>query len=249
MCKPIAFANLTWLACCAAFGQSSSAAPPTASPEFEVATAKPVHPEGFGYSVGAQFDPGLVRMNNMSLENYIESAYEINSYQLSGPDWMKTEHYDITAKMPAGATQEQFPAMLRKLLEQRFQLRVHRESKVLSAYALVVSSGGLKMHPSKTGQGGTTQWGMGHVEAHEISLAYLAASLHGWVGRPVVDQTGIQGVFDFTLDWAEDEEHEAAGIPSIRTALEEKLGLKLEPRKLPVEMLVIDHLEKKPTEN
>ncbi len=84
---------------------------------------------------------------------------------------------------------------------------------------------------------------------HECSLPSLADSLSGLMDRPVVDQTGVPGVFDFTLDWAEDEEHEAAGLPSIRVALLEKLGLKLEPRKLPVEMLVIDHVDKKPSEN
>jgi uncharacterized protein (TIGR03435 family) len=250
MWKPIAVTSLISMSCCAAFAQKAPAAPAPPPPEFEVATIRPSQTAGgFAYSVGVQFDPGLVRMNSMSLENCIEWAYKLNSYQLSGPDWMKSDHYDITAKMPAGATQEQFPAMLQKLLEQRFQLKSHRESKVLPAYALVVASGGLKMHPSKTRQGGTTQWGIGHVEAHETPLSSLAASLYGWVDRPVVDETGVPGVFDFTLDWAEDEEHEAAGLPSIRVALEEKLGLKLEPRKLPVDTFVIDHLEKKPSEN
>jgi len=87
------------------------------------------------------------------------------------------------------------------------------------------------------------------MEAHAYPLASLASSLQGWVDRPVVDETGVQDVFDFTLDWAVDEEHEAAGIPSMRVALMETLGLKLEARKLPVEMLVIDHIEKKPSEN
>jgi len=249
--KLIAFANLIWIACGAAFGQNGPAAPAAAPVEFEVATIKPSQTAGgFAYSVGVQFDPAQVRMTNMSLENCITMAYQVKPFQLSGPDWMGNAFFDITAKMPAGAKQEQFPAMMQKLLEQRFQLKVHRESKVLPAYALVVSSGGLKIHPSKSGQGGT-QWRPGHVEMHETRLSDLAASLSGMptIDRPVVDQTGVQEVFDFTLDWAEDEEHEAAGIPPIRAALEEKLGLKLEPRKLPVEMLVIDHIEKKPSEN
>ena len=248
MGKRIAFANLIWMACCALFGQNGPAAPPPPL-EFEVASVKPAKVSPDGFTMSENLDPALVRLNNMSMQNCILRAFGINSYQLSGPDWMWSEYYDIVAKMPAGASKKRFPAMLQKLLEQRFQLKFHREPRVLPAYALLVSSGGLKIHPSENKQGAGTQVQAGHIEAHETSLAYLAASLYGWVDRPVLDETGVPGAFDFTLDWAVDEEHETAGLPSIRVALEEKLGLKLEPRKLPVEMLVIDHIEKKPSEN
>jgi uncharacterized protein (TIGR03435 family) len=248
MCKPIALANLTWLACCAAFGQNAPAV--TAPPEFEVATVKPTPPSKDGsMHLGVVPDPAFLRITGMSLENLIEWAYDLRPFQLLGPDWMKYERYDVVAKMPAGATQDQVPALLQTLLERRFQLKFHHESKVAPVYALVVSSGGLKIHPSRSAQGGKSEWQGGHMEAHAYSLAELAASLQGWVDRPVVDETGVQDVFDFTLDWAVDEEHEAAGLPSMRVALMETLGLKLEPRKLPVQILVIDHTEKKPSEN
>jgi|ERR1017187_4276727 uncharacterized protein (TIGR03435 family) len=249
MWKPIAAANLIWIASCAAFGQSQPAAHASETVEFEVATVRPAPAQGFAYSMGMHFDPAQVRFTNMSMEWYITWAYGLKEFQLSGPDWMAAERYDITAKIPAGAKMQQFPSMLQKLLEQRFQLKYHRESRVLPAYALVTAGGGLKIHPSQTAKGATTQSGPGHLESHECSLPSLADSLSGSVDRPVVDETGVPGVFDITLDWAVDEEHEAAGIPSIRVALEEKLGLKLEPRKLPVEMLVIDHVDKKPSEN
>jgi uncharacterized protein (TIGR03435 family) len=249
MGKPIAIANLIWMACCAAFGQNAAPVP-APPPEFEVATVKPTPPSKDGSMyVGVVPDPAFLRITGMSLENLIEWAYDLKPFQLLGPDWMKHESYDVVAKMPAGAGQEQVPAMLQTLLERRFQLKFHREPKVAPVYALVVSSGGLKIHPSKSTQGGKSEWQGGHMEAHAYPLASLASSLQGWVDRPVVDETGVQDVFDFTLDWAVDEEHEAAGIPSMRVALMETLGLKLEARKLPVEMLVIDHIEKKPSEN
>ncbi len=163
MWKPFAISGLIGMACCAALSQERPSVPPAVSPEFEVATVRPSQTAGgFTYSTGVQFDPAQVRMTNFSLSNCILIAYGVKSFQVSGPDWIGRAFYDITAKMPAGAKQEQFPAMMRKLLEQRFQLEVHRESKVLPTYALVVASGGLKIHPSETKQGGA-QWRPGHL--------------------------------------------------------------------------------------
>jgi endo-1,4-beta-xylanase len=231
-------------------GASLPSAPPV---EFEVATVKPSAPyKGGNMYAGGGIDPALVRFTNLSLENYIQMAYELEPFELSAPDWTRNDHYDITAKVPAGSQQEQFPAMLRGLLEQRFQLRFHREPKVVPVFALVVASGGLKAKPSATPpEQGTQQWSYGHLDARATSFSYLAGALSHMraVGCPVVDRTGVRDVFDFTLDWAESDEQEGEGTPTIRLALMQKLGLKLEPLKLPVEILVIDHVERKPSEN
>ena len=245
--RPITLANLILLACCAAFGQTAPVVPP---PEFEVATIRPSRTAGgFSYNFGMRFDPAQVSMTNMSVENLILYAFNVKPAQVSGPDWMGREFYYITAKMPAGATQAQIPAMLQTLLAQRLRLKAHRESKVMPAYALVVANAGLKMLPSQAGQQPHTSVRSGHLEAQASMLVDLAALLSESADRPVVDETGMPGNFDFTLDWAEDEEHETAGLPSLRVALEEKLGLKLKPCNRTIEKLIIDSAEKKPSEN
>jgi uncharacterized protein (TIGR03435 family) len=231
--------------CSAAFAQTAPAPPP---PEFEVATIKPTPPSKDGsLYMSIAPDPALFRITGMNMANLILYAYDLKPYQLSKPDWM-SEPYDIVAKMPPGATRAQTPAMLQALLAQRFHLKVHRESKVLPVYALVVSSGGLKIRPSSHGQEGRSSMSDGHWEAHATPLSSLALSLGG-LDRPVVDETGVSDAFDFTLDWAVDEEHETAGLPSLRVAVEEKLGLKLKPCNRPIDMLIIDHIDKHPSAN
>jgi uncharacterized protein (TIGR03435 family) len=232
--------------CSVAFAQTA----PAPSLAFEVATIKPSRTAGgFSYSFGMRFDPAQTSMTNMSLENLISWAYNVKPFQVSGPDWIGHEFYDITAKMPAGAKQEQIPVMLQMLLAQRLKLKAHRESRVLPAYALIVASGGLKMRPSTAGQQPDASGGSGHLEAQATTLADLALSLSGSTDRPVVDETGVAGRFDVTLDWAVDEEHETAALPSLRVALEEKLGLKLKPCNRAVEKLIIDSVDKQPSAN
>lgn len=247
--KTICIATLFSMACWAAFGRRSPAVPATPV-EFEAATVRPAQaPGGASYFTGIQFDAAQVRMTGMSLADLILYAYGVKAFQVSGPAWMGSQFYDIAAGMPAGAKPEQVPAMLQKLLARRFQLKVHRESKALPAYALAVAGGGMKIHASGASQPAVTSISAGHMEAHGASLSALAASLSESLGRPVADDTGVSGLFDFTLDWALEAEHNTADIPSIRAALRDNLGLKLEPRKLPVEMLIVDHVDKKPSEN
>ena len=157
MGKLLAIPALIAIACCAAFGQNSAAASAATPAEFEVATVRPSPAQGFSYSLGMHFDPAQVRFANMSMDWYIEWAFELQEFQLAGPNWMSSERYDITAKIPAGVQHNQLPAMMQKLLQQRFQLQYHRESKVLAAYALVVAGGGLRIHLSQTAQGATSQ--------------------------------------------------------------------------------------------
>jgi uncharacterized protein (TIGR03435 family) len=151
--------------------------------------------------------------------------------------------------------------MLRALLEDRFKLTLHREKKELPGYALVIGKSGLKVHEVEHEGKSWTRFGRGSLNGHEVSMSALADRLAGRLGRPVVDDTGVKGSFDINLEWTPDQSQprgpkesaeplpvdDGAG-PTIFTALQEQLGLKLEPRKGPVEILVIDRVEK-PSEN
>jgi uncharacterized protein (TIGR03435 family) len=148
--------------------------------------------------------------------------------------------------------------MMQTLLAERFKLVPHRETRQLLMYSLVIAKNGLKIHPTEDGQGRTSSR-PGRLEAAKITMQRLADLLAHSLGLPVVDSTGVKGVFDFTLQWSPGEAPtiaaangtEAAGVggPSIFTALQEQLGLKLMSEKGPVEILVVDHIEKAPTEN
>jgi uncharacterized protein (TIGR03435 family) len=243
-------------ALCCAFGQSTPG--PAA---FEVASVKP-NKSGNGSS---RFNSGHGRLTatNVSLKSCIYFAYGIKDYQISGPEWLSSERYDITAKAASGVPDKQLMPMLQTLLQDRFKLRLHRQTKELPAYALVVGKGGPKLHEVETGPEQDNA-GRGRLSARKISMPRLAEILSRHMDRPVLDMTGIKGVFDLTLDYAPDDAHStmaprgggAGGIatdspsgPSIFVALQEQLGLKLEARKGPVEILVIDYAEKVPTEN
>ena len=118
--------------------------------EFEVASIKPstVVPDGTKVRVGIQIDGAQVHCSYLSVRNYIRIAYRVKEYQIVGPDWIASERYDIHAKLPDGAKREQVPAMLQSLLEDRFQLKFHRESKEFPVFAVVVGKGGLKLKES-----------------------------------------------------------------------------------------------------
>jgi uncharacterized protein (TIGR03435 family) len=137
--------------------------------------------------------------------------------------------------------------MLQNLLADRFQLKLHRESKDAPIYALVVAKNGPKLKESAPGAQGSIGMSQGNLSARGVPVAALADQLSGPVfqlGRPVIDRTGISGIYDFTLDWASDD-----SAPSVFTALQEQLGLKLEAQKGSVEVLVVDSMERKPSAN
>ena len=309
-------AGLMFLARCTAFGQGAAE-----SPTFEVASVKTAEPQAAGMirirmSGGPGTpDPGQLTYTNVSLKNILMNAYAVKGYQLSGPKWLDSERFDITAKIPMGATKEQFRLMLQNLLAERFKLALHHETKELPMYALVVGKGGSKLKESvdddgtapppppppppgsdggpvrmKVGADGMPQLpsGMGkngmmmmmtngrlRAVGNRQPVAALTEMLGNQLGRPVVDGTELKANYDFTLDFAPDgmngpmgmmppppPQHEGGpgggppmasnsdmGGPSIFTALQEQLGLKLEQRKGPVDLLVIERLEKVPTEN
>lgn len=268
MIRAILGASLIVLASFGALGQPA-ATPPAAQPAFEVASIK-LNTSGEPGSQMRSGGGGEIIMRNFSLKQIIKMAYEVKDYSLSGPEWLDSERFDINAKPPAGTARDQMRPMLRALLTERFKLAVHREPKTLSAYALVADKNGLKVKEVEApgaGSGSQMRMGRGQLNAQKMSMAQLADSLAGTLDRPVVDKTEVKGVFDIKLEWTPDES-QPMGVPggpgdggerrpaadnpsgpSIFTALQEQLGLKLQGQKLPVEIVVIDHVEKVPTEN
>lgn len=181
----------------------------------------------------------------LTVRGLIREAYGLKVYPLSrGSDVLSTDRYDLIAKVSPNASKEQRMLMLQALLAERFKLVVHRETKELPTYALVLGKNGPKSRaveddgsPAEAGSGD------GHrIKAHHISMKLLAATLQGYIGDTVVDQTGLTGLFDLNLDFNVDESKSFEG-PTIFEAVQQ-VGLKLEARKGPVEVIVIDHVEK-----
>ncbi len=245
--------------------QSQAATPPPAPgtlPSFEVASIK-LNKSDSHHSDWSDHK-GRFTGTNITLEECIRQAYGVRSYQISGPGWLKSERYDIEAKPGGPARPEQVQLMLQSLLTDRFKLTLHREERALPVYELVVAKNGLKLQAVETEphhSNSTSNSSPGHLYAQHMSVAQFAEVLSRQTDRPVIDQTGLKGTYDFKLEWTPDDKQsnrpeqadeavtKASDAPSIFTAVEEQLGLKLEPRKAPAEILVIDHIEKAPTEN
>jgi bla regulator protein blaR1 len=255
---------------CGLFGQAVSSLPATPA-AFTVASIKPNKSDDNRFMLRSLPGGGLTA-SGVTLRMLIMNAYGVAGYQISGaPSWVGSERWDIEAKtegVQGSLPREQFTAMLRQLIEDRFQLKTLRDTKEMPVYALVVTKTGskLKPHPVDAAEGRPlVQFGRGSATFNNTSLTVLAAQLSMDVGRPVLDQTDLKGGFDFTLEWTPTPEEggpRALGLPpraepsapadsngpSIFTALQEQLGLKLESTKGPVDMIVIDHVER-PSEN
>jgi uncharacterized protein (TIGR03435 family) len=182
----------------------------------------------------------------MTVRGLIREAYGLKVYPLSrGPDALSTDRYDVIAKAPPDTSKERRMLMLQALLAERFKLVVHRETKELPIYALVAGKNGPKLRAvADDGSTAETGSGDGHqIKAHHASMKLLAATLQGFIGDIVVDATGLAGLFDFNLDFNVDESMSSEG-PTVFEAVQQQLGLKLEARKGPVEVVVFDHVEK-----
>jgi uncharacterized protein (TIGR03435 family) len=212
------------------------------------------------YSRGDSFSA-----TNVSLKQLLEDVYDIKQdliSGLSGP--IESARFDIEAKIvdPDRAalkkmTPEQERVMLLPLLNERFQLKLHTETKILPVYDLVVLPGGPKFKPSATqtdhGGGSTSINGSRtstKLTAHDLPMTSLAKRLAGAVHRTVIDKTGLSGNFDLAMEWSNEDNPDsgAESFPDVFTAVQEQLGLKLQPSKGPVETLVVDHAEM-PSEN
>ncbi len=224
------------------------------APSFEVASIKPSQRwkaggEGRTRETIDQ-SPVSLTLRNVTLSSCVQMAYGVRFYQVSGPESLRSEHYDILAKAARPVSLAQMKLMLRTLLASRFKLALHRENKELPVYALVVAKNGQKLENAKDEGDPNIRVSDGSFIFQNVSMPDFAEKLSDLrtIDRPVVDRTGIQGVFDITLKSAASAMLEDNG-PSIFTLIQDQLGLKLEAKKAPVEILVVDHAEKVPTEN
>jgi uncharacterized protein (TIGR03435 family) len=278
----------------ALFGQNP------ARPSFEVASIRPSAPGPPQQGVaGARIDGAQFRTAYLTLKDYIGVAYRLKLYQISGPDWIGTDRFDVAATLPEGTLPAQVPSMMETLLEERFQLKVHREKKEFPIYALEIAKGGLKMTeapPSpelekadprapqefsgggsnqgvsiNLGSGSSVSFSNNKFEAKGLTMASLAGTLERFLDRPIVDMTDLKGRYDFSIDVTADDYRAmlirsavVAGVvlpPDVLRFLDSasspeslfdglaKLGLKLEPRRAPLDVLVIDGALRTPTEN
>ncbi len=225
------------------------------APAFELASVRPSR-AGRGGPPRFAVTPGRLTVQNKSLRQIIEEAYGVEDYRLLGPDWIDGERYDIVAKSPASVRhQAEMMPMLKALLADRFQLEVHHESKELAVYALIVSKQGMKLQAAKGGEtpGLKGKQDEGHIHFESLTIGQLAAILSELLRQPVVDQTGVQGAFAVWLDWTPGHADAAAGAAppnaSLFVAMNEQLGLGLQMRKAPLDVLIIDRVEKLAMEN
>ena len=310
--------------------------PPAASLTFEVAsikTAPPIDPMKMMQGkmhIGMKVDEARVDIGNASLADLIRYAYKVKPYQVSGPEWMASQRFDVMAKMPDGATKDQVPEMIRALLVERFKMTARKESKDFPVYALIVGKNGPKMKgadpvvapppppptdgastkmsmvvptpdgdmrvtPNPEGRGASIsggafgqmkisvgEGGMMRLEFVSVTMTSFADILTRFSERPVIDMTELKGNYQVALDLSMDEMRnimraqaaqmgmalpmggghmggeggkggpaDAASTPSGNSVLGavQQLGLKLEPRKVAIDAVVVDHLEKTPTEN
>jgi uncharacterized protein (TIGR03435 family) len=230
----------------------------TAQPQsFEVASIK-FHPGPINFSADPSVHGTRVTGTASTLLDLITTAYAVRYDQVSGgPNWANSDHYDLAAKVEGDATlaKDQFRQMLQTLLADRFQLKIHRETKDVPAYALVIGKNGSKLKESTAdapGDNFVRSGGAGgmHMEATHGTIDQLTRQLSGTAGRPVVDKTGLTGYYAFTFDWvpANRTPDPDSDTPSMFTALQEQLGLKLEPTRAPYPLLIIDHAAR-PSEN
>lgn len=230
------------------------AQPQDTRPAFDAASVKP-NTSGSGSS-SSNGSKGQIVMINLTLKRLIERAYNVQPFQVTGPEWMESVRFDIVAKYPPDTKSEDRPLMLKALLEDRFKLAVHRETKEMPGYALVVAKGGFKLKPVEPGGTSTNSHGE-HAQttltATKTSMASLADSVARELGVTVADRTGLGGVYNFELRWTSQDQNPdnaaADDPPSLFAALQETLGLRLQPQKVPVEIIVVDHAERVPIEN
>ncbi len=229
----------------------------SAQPAFEVASIKLSNAGREMFRADdIRTSPGSLMMNSVTVASCLKWAYKVQDPQISGPDWIREDRFTIAAKSGEPAADDQLRAMLQTLMADRFKLALHRQSKTMSGFALVAGKNGPKL-ASSASEGAPEIRGRMKWIATRYSMGDLADFLAANTTSLVADLTGIEGRFDFTLDLGPylsiDTpilKNEAAQVLSaaFQSAIEAELGLKLEARKVPVEVLVIDHAEK-PSEN
>jgi len=238
--------------------------PANADPSFEVATIKPADPERQGQSIRVDRS-GNFTTTNTTLRDLLIFAYGLHPGQVQNlPSWAESDKYDISAKpdLPGMGNDMQIRSMMKKLMAERFQLKIHQERKELSAYTLSLGRSGHKLAVNDSGGNlpGFGGRGPGNIGVRNSTMEQFAGFLQARIlDRPVVDRTGLTGKYDFTLAWRPDQvgtrPADAPPLPAeiesradIFGAMQEQLGLRLQAEKTQVEVLVVDKVEK-PSEN
>jgi uncharacterized protein (TIGR03435 family) len=217
-----------------------------AQPQFEVAQVRQSKPAaGRGGSERIVIDPGRLTGTRVTLKRLVFEAYGVPYYRIfGGPAWLDSEEYDLEAKAESRTSPDQLKLMLRALLEDRFKLAIHRETRELRVYALTVAKNGpiLRCDLTEFANLLSIQLNM-PMMSEDPSVPAVSTGVPG----PVLDKTGIKGVYDISVE----VKPEPGGDTFVawQRALQEQLGLKLEAQKAPLEVLVIDHAEKVPTAN
>lgn len=229
----------------------------TSVPGFDVATIRPTGPSSDGHT-HINYPPGdRFSTSNITVLNLMQWAYGMPERQiLDGPQWLGSTRFDIQAKADSGdqggdkfkgLTGEQDRDLKRRmvqaLLADRFQLKLHQETRTLPAYDLTLAKGGSKLQRSKS-NGQSFSVGSTHFNGEGLTMSIIAEQLSKITGRVVVDKTNLAGRYDLKLEWSADDAPAADNsAPSLFTAIQEELGLKLEAAKEPIPVLVIDHVD------
>jgi bla regulator protein BlaR1 len=232
-----------------------------AQSQFDVVSVKPSAPDDRN-GLNMQTQPGGIRFTGVPLRMIMMVAYDLKAFQISGgPDWIRTERWDVQANIETEGrlSMDQKRPMIQALIADRFALKAHKETREMPVYALIVDKKGSKLTPY-AGAESQVRNGTGSLLVRKIGMVWFTEWLSRKLGRVVIDQTGLKDEYDFALDWAPDPEEgnpdytgmppspsrarmEKSG-PSIFTAIQEQLGLRLVSQKGPVEIVIIDSVEK-----
>lgn len=271
----------------------SSPAFAQAPPEFEVASIKPSGEAGPGRAqAGIRIDGAQFTASFFSLRDYIGIAYSLKPYQITGPEWIGSQRFDIAAKLPAGASRKDVPEMLKALLADRFQLKLHHDKKEFAVYGLVTGKGVVTLKESvdategngnvnvvgggdangtsvNLGNGAGYTFGSDKFEGRKLTMATFADNLARFLDRPVVDMTGLKAAYDFVLPVTPEDframqirsgmnagvvlppqviQMAESSYDSLHASLA-KVGLKLEQKKAPLDVVVVDRAEKTASAN
>jgi uncharacterized protein (TIGR03435 family) len=274
-------------------------AQPSARPQFEVASIRPSESAGDRrVNLGLHIDGSQVHCASWTLRDYLGMAYRMKAIRIIGPDWTKSDRFDVSATFPAGSKESQFPEMFQTLLADRFHVKVHTEKREFPVYVLLAGKASPKLKESvaesdaekdepkgtvnvaaagssagvgvNLGHGSSYTFANNRFEAKKLTMADFAANLERFADRQIVDMTGLPGHYDFALDFTPEDYRAmliraaiSAGVqlpPEAMRALDgnsdgalkgalEQIGLRIEARKMPIEVLVIDDALKTPTSN
>lgn len=232
-------------------------------PSFEVASVRYIEHPDYSQRVLPNTDPSLVAYRRVPLSLLLMKAFGVSAYQCDSPPWADEAVYDLLGKLPAGATSAQVPAMIERVLVERFGLKFHWATRTEDGYGLIVGRKGPRLERSDPAGSAAQRESIissaGRMQLLGFTMGRLAGTISTNLGRPVVDMTGLGGTYDIVLDFDPSTAPRFAAatgqapdepLPKQTFAMAiESLGLKLAARRVPARHLVVDHIEKIPTPN